>query len=442
MALAVIATVLSGRVSLKVKDDLWDQPQLYTVAFLETGNGKSISMNPLLDPLDKWEKHLVQLAKDKNKRVKRGNETIRRKIKLLEKKFESSIKKQANPDFDAHIAEINSLRANLQPIMSLPEVYNSDPTMEAIAVCMANNGGITSVLCDEATILDNITGRHGKDVSIDVLLQGYSGSRLKVARKNSPRIDVDRARLCIGISTQPCTLDKLISHQELDNRGLMARFLKSIPKSIVGRRSFESRPIDQSLSVQYSQKLLNLSSIPLDGVALEYSPEAFEIYKSMFKEFEKTLMPSGANRDIKAWGVRAMSHLNRIAISYHMVSTPEPHKDSQISKNTLLRAYKTLEYFIEVEHVIAQKRLKGKTIDKYVADRIANLGKSVFSLREIHRASRHTVGTVDDLSKVLGRLASTGRIRRLPQRPRKNGRPQTYFEVRPDKSKAGGEQAA
>ena len=95
-----------------------------------------------------------------------------------------------------------------------------------------------ALLSPEGDVFDQMAGRYNQQVgpNLGVYLKGHAGDLLKVDRRGRPPEYVERPCLTIGLSIQPEVLQGLASRPGFRGRGLLARFLYSLPQSLVGHR--------------------------------------------------------------------------------------------------------------------------------------------------------------------------------------------------------------
>jgi replicative DNA helicase len=93
-----------------------------------------------------------------------------------------------------------------------------------------------------------------------VYLKGHAGDLLKVDRRGRPPEYVDRPCLTIGLAVQPVVLRGLAARPGFGGRGLLARFLYSLPESLVGRRQVGPPPVPAAVAGRYTRELQALAA--------------------------------------------------------------------------------------------------------------------------------------------------------------------------------------
>jgi replicative DNA helicase len=106
-------------------------------------------------------------------------------------------------------------------------------------------------------VFDQMACRYNQTASpnLGVYLKGHAGDLLKVDRRGRPPEYVRRPCLTIGLTVQPEVLQGLASRPGFRGRGLLARFLYSLPESLVGRRQAGAPPVPTPVADRYSLEL-------------------------------------------------------------------------------------------------------------------------------------------------------------------------------------------
>src|SRR5690606_28772878 len=135
------------------------------------------------------------------------------------------------------------LERETAPKPTVPVVYCSDITSENLATKMAENGSL-ALFSDEGGIVGTMAGRYSAgQAHIDIYLQGFSGGTAKICRQGKDPVIVRQAKLAIGLSPQPAVLEELRTNQDFVDRGILSRFLITVPSSRIGYRTFVRKEI-------------------------------------------------------------------------------------------------------------------------------------------------------------------------------------------------------
>ena len=110
-----------------------------------------------------------------------------------------------------------------------PRLLADDATPEIIASLLAEQGGRLSVMSAEGGIFDIIAGRYSGTPNMEVFLKGHAGDRLRVNRQGREEY-IESPALTMGLTVQPVVLEDIGRIKGAGGRGLLARFLYSLPE--------------------------------------------------------------------------------------------------------------------------------------------------------------------------------------------------------------------
>jgi replicative DNA helicase len=171
-------------------------------------------------------------------------------------KAPASQQEEARAEAIARAAE--AARLVVPPV---PRWLVDDATPEALAGLLATYGRI-ALLSPEGDVFDQMAGRYNQTAgpNLGVYLKGHAGDLLKVDRRGRLPECVERPCLTIGLAVQPAVLRGLASRPGFGGRGLLARFLYSLPASLVGRRQPGAPPVPSAVADRYTLELHALAA--------------------------------------------------------------------------------------------------------------------------------------------------------------------------------------
>ena len=189
-----------------------------------------------------------------------------------------------------------------------------------------------------------------------------------------------------------------------------------MPKSPVGRRAFDTRPIPEAVKKAYADRITSLLDAEGDLMDIELSKEAYGVLKELFDKTEKSL--GGELSDIVDWAGKYVGAVLRIAGLLHFTEHHGFFHNTEVSVDTMRSAISIGEYFLE--HAKAAYSLMGADpVNKqceYLLSAIKRDGLSEFSRRDAMRACRR-FKTAESLQLVLNRLCEYGYIAPKPTEP-------------------------
>lgn len=442
LALSVGGAAFAKRIEVEVKAD-WREPvNLFIVVAMPSGERKSALFRAVTAPVADFER-------DENERLAPLIEKNRNERAILE----ASIKRARNDAVtakksDARVAAralVDELAEELRTTEVLVpiQLVAEDATPEAVSQLLAEQGGRIALLAPEADVFDLMAGRYSDGVSrLGVYLKGHAGDDIRVNRIGRASEYVQHPALTVGLAVQPDVLQGLLDRPQLRGRGLLARFLYSLPNSRVGYRELEPEPIPKPVATAYAQLIrAALRLKPATDSKGEPCPHVVRVSTearaelNRFREsVERGLRRGGELAGLRDWGSKLPGAVCRIAGVFHglmHIQLGNPASES-INGETMLGAIALGEYFIE--HAKAAFGLMGSdkatALARRILDWLTDTGLTEFTKRDAHRATR--VERVDELNDPLRLLVEHGHVRRkLTDRTGPGRMPSTRYEVNP-----------
>jgi replicative DNA helicase len=259
LALAVLATVAAGAVEIQPRPG-WHEPLWVFIAVgMDAGARKSAVFTALTRPVADFERDQAAAALPgitETATLRRIADQAAAHAEAAAGKAPTSQQEEARGEAIARAAEA----ANLV-VPPLPRWLVDDATPEALAGLLATYGRI-ALLSPEGDVFDQMAGRYNQSAgpNLGVYLKGHAGDLLKVDRRGRPPEYVERPCLTIGLAVQPEVLRGLASRPGFGGRGLLARFLYSLPASLVGRRQSGTPPVPPAVADRYTLELQALAA--------------------------------------------------------------------------------------------------------------------------------------------------------------------------------------
>lgn len=441
LALAVLATAAGGIVYVNVRPEHgWrEQTNLYLVAALPPASRKSPVFNTMTEPILALEKHLQAQAKTTVIELTVARKAADDYATRMADKLAKLPPDQA--DGARYEAQKAALAAEAITVPPVPRLFTDDATVEAAGSLLAEQGGRFAVLSAESEIFNEIAGRYSGNPNMNLFLKGHAGDPIRSDRKNRLAEAVDHPALTLGICTQPSVLTDLAGIPGASGRGLLGRFLFTIPKSNIGYRETKPGPVDQGAHADYA---VNLRTLILalrerdQPVYLRLSSEASELLDTVAAENEVQLREDGKLAGHGDWGGKSVGAMMRIAGLLHLAEHGVPGFDKPISGATAAAARALIDYYAEHSLAVFETMANDEVAERAgsVLTNLANNATSRFTTRDLFRSlTRSRFPKVTDLEAALTLLEQHGYIRRLqapPGGPR-GGRPAaTAYEAHPD----------
>jgi hypothetical protein len=322
-------------------------------------------------------------------------------------------------------------------------VIGADVTPEGLTKELAKQKERMAIINTEgASFFQILAGRYSTsgETNLDPFLNSFCGDPVTVIRRNNDAIDLKKPALAIGITVQPDVLFKATANEDFNNRGLIGRFLCSIPKSLVGYRDLQTAENSQIEQQSYELLIKTLLNLPLPEVEQELliDGEAFDFYaEHVYNPLEIGQRRGGEYEQIPAWAGKFAGMVARIAALFHIADDPKV-TDKCISLDAVKRASKLIPYY--EQHTKAALRLIGIKGEPTDAEKVltwafkAGKLETGFTLNEYFKAHRSIARTSDDLMPIFNTLTNRQILIDDPdKRPKSKGRRPEHFFIVNDK---------
>jgi hypothetical protein len=441
VALACVATCCAKRIWIEQTSDYQVPLNLYVLIALGSGNRKTGVFRHMVKPLRDYEKEqalgfvAARAQAETDKRI-----AEKRRLRLEEMAALADGAERAALEEDARKAAAESAE---MPEPRPPQLFMSEATSEAMELALVEQGGRIAVLADEGGVLDTIAGRYSKGgPNLDVLLHGHSGGDLRVKRKSGDR-HVDDALVTIGLSVQPDVLRVFTSDPAFRGRGMDARFLYSVPRSFLGERKHEHRPIPAQVIKGYQSCVRALVELPEseERRILRLTPAAEARLHAFEVELEPKLSPDGELHSMVSWCSKLTSVIARVAGLLHCMRYPLQPWETAVAPSTVADAIRVGHYLIAHARC-AFDQMGAAPVPELARKMLGYLRREQrdgFNLRELRRAVSEKP-EVAEYHAALAVLEAHGYIRALPAAPRgpRGGRPPSpVYEVNPKALRSG-----
>jgi hypothetical protein len=442
LVIATNAAACAKKAVVRVNKGYCEPLNLYVVTALGVANRKSTVFHDATAPISAYEREEVCRSRPQLAQQKAG-----RAIKEAQlEKLQSEAAKAKSDKVESLTKQVTALAEELDSIVlpRLPRLLASDVTPEKVASLLSEYARM-AVFSPEADVFDLMSGRYARSPNFTVYLKGHSGDDLRVDRINRPPEFVRNPALTLATTVQPEVLRGLTDKKDFRDRGLLARFLYSLPTSLVGHRRPDPLPVPQEIRDEYGNRMRDLLGLEVahDELGeivsheLFLSREAEALRVQLATWIEPKLGPGGELEHMADWGGKLAGAVVRIAGNLHMADhagQAEPW-NILISGSTMSRAIRIGTYLIA--HAQAAFRSMGAnptvTEAQYILEWIRRAGRDSFSLRELFEGTKGRLKRVNDLTAPLDLLVEYKYIRREnapaltgPGRP-----PSPIFQVNP-----------
>lgn len=326
MSLAVTAAAGAGRCEVQIGGDGYTEPlNIYQASFMEPGSRKSSALAAMAYPLREAEREKVKELEPQIAAARERLAIHERRLEILRNKV---AKEQNEDECRVLMNEIEGMTEE-PPLMPVQPYYlTEDVTPERMAGLLAEQKGVMAILSAEGGLFGMLAGRYSPNANIDIFLKGHSGEDYRVDRIGRPSEFIPKATLTLGLTVQPDILRSLAQSQEFRGRGLIARFLFSLPNSLVGTRlSQKGRSIDPQAERRYSRAIRSILDLPT--AATEDNPgarhpllitgDAWDVWAAGADDVERRQADGGDLAGIRDWASKLAGAVARIAGGFHLI---------------------------------------------------------------------------------------------------------------------------
>lgn len=451
LALSVIATATARKVIVQIRPGYEEPVNVFVVVSMPPANRKSAVFRAMVRRIEEFERL----------EAKTMEATIARQQNLVEieearlKQIRGKATTAKAADRHMLIEEASDLAATIaaMPVSTSPRLIVDDCTPEKLAKLLQEQNGRLAVLSAEGDVFEILAGRYSSGVgNFGVYLRGHAGDPIRVDRVGRPPEFVDAPALTVGLAVQPAVIRGLVTKDGFRGRGLLGRFLYSLPESMLGRRKVSVESVAEGVRASYEQNISKLLSIPVPEPdedfpqchVLVLDPAAERAFMTFQAWLEPKLAEFGELGQISDWAGKLSGAVARITGLLHMADYadwPEPWKEP-VSKVSVDRAVALAHYLIPharaafVEMGTDETHDEAKLILRWIEERQVKL----FSKRELFQGLKGTFKVVETLLAPLALLVSHGYIRPLQSvsTPGPGRKPSPVYEVNPIWLASGG----
>lgn len=439
--LAVCALAVQSVWKVEIKPD-WAEPlNLYALIIARPSERKSPVLREIASPVYNFE--TAEQAR-REQPIREGQA----KRQILEKRLAAAIDAAAKPakgkstaaqagglcaeqdvyDLQREIAELQEVK----PFRLLAD----DVTPEALTSLLAAYGGRIGVFSAEGGLFKILSGLYsGQSANIDGFLKAYSGDPVRVDRKGRPSETIQDPALTLLLMAQPQVLTEIAGNADFSGKGLLARFLYSLPASKVGGRTYRTKPIPADMRDAFCQTLAAMLEVQASHTGpaqiIRLSDEADALSEAFANVLELRLC--GDLADVEGWAGKYHGQVARIAGILHCFENGPDAGAELLTGGTFQAAATIGAYFLA--HAQAALTHAGLTKTplrrdaEYLWRRLQTGGKAYFTRKEVLRLCQRF--DAESLRPPLEELARRGYIKLERRRPEGKGRPSETVFISP-----------
>jgi hypothetical protein len=421
LALSTLAGALQKAAIVEAKPGFTVPLTLWTCSVLGSGERKSPTFRPMTAPISDHERAERERLASHIAEAQATQEILEGRCDRAKK---AAIK---GGPMDAVHEALRALESHEVP--ATPKLFTLDTTPEALARDLSDQGGRMLIMSAEGDFFKYIGPRYDGSGSLEVYKAGWTGSEsFRDTRMGREGHEIANPALSVGICIQPGVLKRLKGARELEEEGILGRFLWVLPKSMVGYRdgAMDAPEVDQSAADEYARKIRGLLQLPRsdDPPRMTLSPDAAAVWSELESDIERRQRDDGDLYFMRSFAGKLPGNALRIAGILQIADSGQVVQE--VTADAMIRACDLAQSF--VSHAKAVFGLIGEDerteMAAYVLQRIHAKWKPGFSQSDLWQACKDKVALAasSDLDAPLSLLRDAGHIR-MYERESKKGRP-------------------
>lgn len=442
--IAIISLCVQGKYKIQVKPD-WEEPvNLYAVVVMRPSERKSPTLKMVSAPVFEYmdeenERRQPDIAEYETKK-----KILTGQIKNISNSIAGSYKKDNSKYTMEDILECQEELRKLEEegIRELKLIVD-DVTPEALVSTMKENNDRIGIVSAEGGIFGTMAGRYNDHTNIDIFLKGYSGEYYSTARIGRQGNTLKHPLITIVLAVQPQVICDIMDNKEFSGRGLLARFLYSIPNSLVGSRKYRTEPVNKALKEDYNNLIKDLlKTNEMDFERTIHLSEEADLQSEIYnQQIERRLTDD--LEQIEEWAGKLHGNTMRIAAIFHIVKYGWDAVNVPLEAETLAGAIKVGQYYLE--HSMAAFDMMGLSDPqdvkdaKYIISRIEQNSKNsnnskkteIITKRNAYDLCKGHFKSVEEMEPGLQVLVERGYIAIKKEKPAGRGRPSEQIYINP-----------
>lgn len=441
IVLAIISLCIQGKFCINIKPDWTESLNLYVVVVGRPSERKSPTLKEVTRPI-------FQYVSEENKRRKPLIAEYELKKKILNGKLrtiqEALSKKESKSKYTLDDAvDCQKELENLEEVKTLKLIVD-DVTPEALVKAMKDNGERMGIISAEGGVFGMMAGRYNINTNIDIFLKGYSGEYYSSIRIGREETELIHPYLTIGLMVQPQVIEDIMDNKDFRGKGLLARFLYTIPNTRVGERVYRTKEVSPSVRKEYEDLCKKLLGIPdhtgfVERV-IKLSPEADKLAEEFYMWIECQL--TNELEEIEDWAGKLHGNTMRIAGVLHVIKHKLNSVNVPVEEDTMRSAIEIGKYYLE--HSKAAFDIMGLSDPpevqdaKYIISRLNtyikntnNTKKDFISKRDLWQLCKGRFTAVEEMEPGLHCLKEHGYIA-IVKEIQGRGRPSEKIYINPE----------
>lgn len=421
--LGVVSAALLGKVKVETQPSLLEEVAVWMAPALPSGERKTTTQRLILRPVYDVQRQRMEAVTEKRHKAEAEISAAERNLKTVETREDAS-----TADLAAAFRELDQARASLP---SSGRIIADDLTPEGLLKLFGDSEEVF-IAASEGGLLDTVTGiRYGKIPNLDLLNKSHDGDPHSPVRATREQGMIERPLLAMAVSPQPDVLRELVENATLARRGTLARFLFSLPPSMIGMRSERTEPLDGPAMDWWAEHVRELfAAAQVEEGILRTSPQAQHVIEAWRRPGTgleaRAARPSDPR--LRAFRSRLHGEVYRLAALLHFLKHGAAGLTLPIEAATAEGAVKLGEYYEAHAEIVYgllsgdERTRKAKLILDWLEDRVEGDEFPRTTVRDVRRAYSHWPSEAVHASLAVLEERDLYRVIRLPS-GQQGGRP-------------------
>lgn len=343
LVLVVMSLCIQGKFWINVKPDWIESLNLYVVVVGRPSERKSPTLKEVTRPIFRYVDEENERRKPEIAEYELKKKIINGKLKVIQ---EALSKKNSKTKYTMQDAlDCQKELEELEEVKLLRLIVD-DVTPEALVKAMKENDERMAIISAEGGVFGMMAGRYSNNTNIDIFLKGYSGEYYSSIRVGREGADLRHPYLTIGLAVQPQVITDIMDNKDFRGKGLLARFLYTVPNTRVGERTYRTKEVSPFVRKEYEDLCKELLDIP-DGFDrfIKLSPEADKLAEEYYLWIEHQL--TNELEEIEDWAGKLHGNTMRIAGVLHVIKHKANSINVLLEEDTMRSAIEIGKYYLE-----------------------------------------------------------------------------------------------
>lgn len=343
LVLVVMSLCIQGKFWINVKPDWIESLNLYVVVVGRPSERKSPTLKEVTRPIFRYVDEENERRKPEIAEYELKKKIINGKLKVIQ---EALSKKNSKTKYTMQDALDCQKELEELEEVKLMRLVVDDVTPEALVKAMKENDERMAIISAEGGVFGMMAGRYSNNTNIDIFLKGYSGEYYSSIRVGREGADLRHPYLTIGLAVQPQVITDIMDNKDFRGKGLLARFLYTVPNTRVGERTYRTKEVSPFVRKEYEDLCKELLDIP-DGFDrfIKLSPEADKLAEEYYLWIEHQL--TNELEEIEDWAGKLHGNTMRIAGVLHVIKHKVNSINVLLEEDTMKSAIEIGKYYLE-----------------------------------------------------------------------------------------------